>query len=88
MTGYRMALSTLLDAFESFMREANWGASTLSADTIRKANEAPAIARAALATCPWCGCEIQSTRMERASDRAEVAVVACTGCEYIEEVRQ
>ena len=41
-------LAALLAAFDAFMREANWGASALSADTIRQVNEAPARARALL----------------------------------------
>jgi hypothetical protein len=34
-------LEETLDAFESFMDKANWGASFLDAETIRKTNEAP-----------------------------------------------
>ena len=33
-------IAQLEDALRSFCREANWGASALSADTIRKVNEA------------------------------------------------
>lgn len=45
----RDALVTLLDAFESFAGDANWGASSLGADTIRKANEVPDTVRTLLA---------------------------------------
>ena len=46
----RAAVGIGLDAFTAFMKEANWGASALSADTIRKANEAPGQMRRALAS--------------------------------------
>lgn len=43
----REAATGLLDAFESFCREANWNASALSGSTIAKVNTAPAKFRAA-----------------------------------------
>ena len=52
MTTLREALELTLDALDSFGREANWGASCLSAETIRKINEAPSIAAQALADNP------------------------------------
>ena len=45
------ALIGLLDANDSFAKEANSGASALSGETIAKVNEAPGIARAVIAKC-------------------------------------
>lgn len=42
-------LAELLDAFESFMEEANWGASVLTGETVVKANQTPLKAKALLA---------------------------------------
>jgi prefoldin subunit 5 len=42
------ALTELLEAFVAFTKEANWGESALSANTIRQANEAPGKARKVL----------------------------------------
>jgi hypothetical protein len=43
------ALKDGLAAFELFMKHANWGASALTADAIRGANEMPGKMRAAIA---------------------------------------
>ena len=42
-------------------------------------------ARYAANACPECGSEMYRTKMERTPDRREVDVVACSGCEHVEE---